>query len=107
MILTDSLVRFQGVSCEADLPLEKLACRLEGYSGADIRLVCRDASLMPMRRLISDKSPEEIKNLRDKGHLEVQLSLGDFEQALANTQPSVSQKDVQKFAEWCKEFAST
>lgn len=84
-----------------------LACKLEGYSGADIRLICRDASLMPMRRLIANKTPEEIKDLRNKGHLEVELEMEDFTKALAHIQPSVCSKDVQRFEKWSAEFAST
>eukprot|EP01041_Mallomonas_annulata_P005654 gene5654-11405_t len=40
-----------------DLPFEHLAVRTEGYSGADIELLCREAAMRPVRRLM-DKLQE-------------------------------------------------
>ena len=49
----------------ADFPFSKLG----GYSGADITNVCRDASMMSMRRKIAGLKPSEIRNL-DKDELD-------------------------------------
>lgn len=35
-----------------DVDLDKVASATDGYSGADMNLLCREASMMPMRRLI-------------------------------------------------------
>ena len=45
-----------GLKLAADVDLASLADRLEGYSGADVQLVCRDAAMAPIC--------VEIKNLR-------------------------------------------
>ena len=46
-------------------------------SGADIMSFCRDAALMSMRKVIKDKSPEEIK-LLSKDDLEKPVTMDDF-----------------------------
>ena len=46
-------------------------------SGADIMSFCRDAALMSMRKVIKDKSPEEIK-LLSKNDLEKPVTMDDF-----------------------------
>ncbi|KAL6952218.1 hypothetical protein U1Q18_047684 [Sarracenia purpurea var. burkii] len=38
---------------EKNLPYELLVERTEGYSGSDIRLVCKVAAMQPLRRLMA------------------------------------------------------
>lgn len=38
---------------DADLDYSSFASNLEGYSGSDIRLVCKEAAMKPLRRLMS------------------------------------------------------
>lgn len=38
---------------EEKLPYDLLVERTEGYSGSDIRLVCKEAAMQPLRRLMS------------------------------------------------------
>lgn len=37
---------------EAEMPCDLLVERSEGYSGSDIRLVCKEAAMQPLRRLM-------------------------------------------------------
>ncbi len=55
-------IALKGVKCADDVSLDDIAERLEGYSGADITNVCRDASLMSMRRLISNFTPSQVRS---------------------------------------------
>uniref|UniRef100_A0AAY4AVU8 Katanin p60 ATPase-containing subunit A1 n=1 Tax=Denticeps clupeoides TaxID=299321 RepID=A0AAY4AVU8_9TELE len=88
-----------------DVDLGKIAEQMEGYSGADITNVCRDASLMAMRRRIEGLTPEEIRNIsRDEMHMPTTME--DFEVALKKVSKSVSAADLEKYQTWIDEFGS-
>lgn len=42
------------IKIEKDINFDKLVKKSKGYSGADIANVCREAALMPMRRMLDD-----------------------------------------------------
>ena len=48
--------------------LPTLGALSEGYSGADIKLLCRDAAMAPMRRAITGKSPDEVRMMKVSVH---------------------------------------
>ena len=56
-------INLKEVKVEDGLDLKAIGRKLDGYSGADITNVCRDASMMSMRRKIAGLRPSEIKNL--------------------------------------------
>ncbi|XP_017141276.1 katanin p60 ATPase-containing subunit A1 isoform X2 [Drosophila miranda] len=78
---------------------------LQGYSGSDISNVCRDASMMAMRRLISGRTPEEIKQIR-REDVDLPITLQDFQDARQRTKKSVSAEDVARFEKWMEEYGS-
>ena len=71
----------------ADLDLNSLATRLEGYSGADIKYLCDRSATIPFLKSVA--SGEE-------GMITHQI----VEHVLADTKPSVSSQQVQRFAQW-------
>ncbi|KAJ3283920.1 Katanin p60 ATPase-containing subunit A1 [Borealophlyctis nickersoniae] len=89
-----------------DVNLEELANRIDGYSGADITNICRDASMMSMRKRIRGLTPEQIKSL-PKEELEIPATGQDFDEAIKKIQSSVSQADLKKYKDWMDEFGST
>lgn len=93
------------INLSPDMNVMALAEKTEGYSGADISLICRDASLMSMRRAIEGKTPDEIRNM-PKEQLELPITLQDFLNALGKTKPSVNPEDLKKFAKWSSEHGS-
>jgi len=92
----------------------------EGYSGADIAnvlvfiifnsiKVCREASLMGMRkRLLNNSSDFEslINKPGFKDELDVPISMSDLLDSLKNISKSVSKLDLKAYDDWTKEFAS-
>jgi len=71
-----------------DVDLEKLADKTEGYTGADIEAVCREAAMITLRR---EGKPSKVP-------------MKDFEEALKTVPPSVTAEDVKKFEEITKAF---
>lgn len=47
-------INLKGVEVSADVDWSELIRVTDGYSGADLANVCRDAAMMPMRRKISE-----------------------------------------------------
>ena len=86
--------------------LKELAGRMDGYSGADITNVCRDAAMMGIRRAIVGLRPEEIRAL-DKRELQKPVTGQDLNDALAKIHKSVGSADIEKYEKWMKEFGST
>ncbi|NXW08880.1 KATL1 protein, partial [Fregetta grallaria] len=98
-------INLREVELDPDISLEEIAEKIEGYSGADITNVCRDASLMAMRRRINGLTPEEIRAL-SKEELQMPVTKGDFELALKKISKSVSAADLEKYEKWMVEFGS-
>ncbi|KRX76461.1 Katanin p60 ATPase-containing subunit A1 [Trichinella sp. T6] len=88
-----------------DLDLAEIAEKLEGYSGADLTNVCRDAAMMSMRQRIAGLEMDEIARLHAED-LDLPITRQDFVEALARSSKSVSQQDLDKYEKWMKEFGS-
>lgn len=65
-----------------------------GYSGADMETLCREASMEPIRSI----PPDEIPFFSEDNIRPVQLN--DFRLALNRVRASVSEKDLQTYADW-------
>ncbi|KAH3726146.1 katanin p60 ATPase-containing subunit A1-like isoform X2 [Dreissena polymorpha] len=98
-------INLKEVPLAADVNLKQVAELLEGYSGADITNVCRDAAMMSFRRRIKGLSPEQIKEI-PKEELNLPTSMEDFMEAKKKVNKSVSKDDLKKYEEWMKEFGS-
>eukprot|EP00474_Spongospora_subterranea_P010715 CRZ11173.1 hypothetical protein [Spongospora subterranea] len=99
-------INLQSINREDDVSLERLAEQCEGYSGADITNVCRDASMMWVRRRFHGLSREEMHKLDKNELVQLPVSNADFQQALEKVSRSVSASDTHKFEKWMTEFGS-
>ncbi|XP_062572850.1 titin homolog [Saccostrea cucullata] len=88
-------INLKGVQIAKDVNLAAVAKNLNGYSGADITNVCRDAAMMSFRRRISGLSAEQIRMI-PKEELELPPTMEDFNNAIKKVNKSVSNEDLEK-----------
>ena len=98
-------INLKDVELADDVNLKLIAEKLEGYSGADITNVCRDAALMSMRKRIAGLNPEEIRKL-SKEELHLPTTGEDFLGASSKVSKSVSAQDLEKYEKWMKDFGA-
>jgi katanin p60 ATPase-containing subunit A1 len=65
--LFNILLRKIPVSSNVDC--NDLAMKTSGYSGSDVKVVCKEAAMMPMRRLLRVLNVEEMMELKKNGEL--------------------------------------
>ncbi|XKL62839.1 hypothetical protein PGB90_002672 [Kerria lacca] len=99
-------INLREVKLDPSVSLRDIAKKLNGYSGADITNVCRDAAMMSMRRKIAGLRPDQIKQI-PREELDLPVSAQDFREALAKCNKSVSKEDLDKYEKWMNEFGST
>ncbi|WP_435143429.1 CDC48 family AAA ATPase [Halobaculum sp. P14] len=86
-----------------DVDLDKLARKTEGYVGADIEAVCREASMNASREFIQSVSPEEV----DESIGNVRVTMQHFEDALDQVQPSVTEQTKERYEEIEERFTQS
>ncbi|KAJ2719173.1 putative 26S proteasome subunit yta6 [Coemansia sp. Benny D115] len=84
--IVSNLLRRQ-VHCLSDEDMDTICDRTEGYSGADMDTLCREAAYGPIRT-ISDITAVSVDDVRP-------ISMEDFVYALTQVRPSVSAKDLE------------
>lgn len=99
-------INLREVKLDPSVDLKSISRRLQGYSGADITNVCRDASMMSMRRKIAGLKPEQIRQLATE-EVDLPVSTQDFTEALGKCNKSVSKQDLEKYEKWMREFGSS
>lgn len=80
---------------EADF--EKIAKFTEGYSGADMNSLCREAAMGPLRDVNTDIQNIDAANIRP-------ISIRDFGRASRQVKSSVDPDDVKMYEDWDVKF---
>jgi transitional endoplasmic reticulum ATPase len=86
-----------------DIDLDRLARRTEGYVGADIEALTREASMNASREFIQSVTPEEIEG----GVGNVRVTMEHFEDALDEVGPSVTEETRERYDEIEKRFQTS
>lgn len=119
-----------------DIDFNKLALLTEGYSGADVSTICKNALLMPLRRVVvklrktNDENNRGLENLQknetetpmplssrgsrlqklkeevEKGTFSRTVVMKDFLVSVENTKTSVDCKQLRLYVEWNEKHGS-
>ena len=79
--------------------VEKLAKDTEGFSGADLKALCTDAAMGPIRQLGTRALSIDVKDVPP-------ISFKHFKRSLKGTKPSVAPGDLVQYEEWDKIYGS-
>ena len=106
-------INLKGMSVDSRVDMDTLVQMTEGYSGADIANVCREASLMQMRRILLERKGKlgltQLKlnpNASIMQKLDAPISQQDFLDAIKNIKPSVSKTDIMKHEKFMEEYGN-
>ena len=102
-------IHTKGIKVKEDIDFDAIVQSTEGYSGADVQSVCREASMMPLRKAIAGLSPQDIAERSaaiEESHSEMEVSQADFQAACERCKSSVGSRDLDRYASWFEEFGS-
>ena len=63
-------INLKGVAIEDNVDFQHLISITEGYSGADLANVCRDAAMMPLRKQIKEGKIDIMKLAQHKDNIQ-------------------------------------
>uniref|UniRef100_A0A673M7Z8 Katanin p60 ATPase-containing subunit A-like 2 n=1 Tax=Sinocyclocheilus rhinocerous TaxID=307959 RepID=A0A673M7Z8_9TELE len=93
-----------GVELRTELDYDSLA-QTGGYSGSDIRLVCKEAAMRPVRKIF-DALENHIEGQSNMPVIELEtVTTADFLEVIAHTKPS-ARCLMDRYSAWEKEYES-
>ncbi|NXK50105.1 KATL2 protein, partial [Chauna torquata] len=94
-----------GVELRTDLDYSLLGQETDGYSGSDIKLVCKEAAMRPVRKIFDALENHQPGNSNLPVIRLDMITTADFLDVIAHTKPS-AKKLSQKYTAWQTEFES-
>jgi len=85
--------------CLTDADILSVVNMTDGFSGADMKVLCKEAAMGAIRELEGDLNKLEFGDLRP-------ILAKDFTQALKFVKPSVSESDIKDCEAWNRKFGS-
>ncbi len=83
-------VHTRRVPLASDVNLAELAKKTEGYSGADLEALVREAALIAMRRVMRELPRELVESESEEFLDRLRVSRRDFEEAMKKVKPSIT-----------------
>ena len=101
-------INLKEVKLQEGVETQSIVKKTQGYSGADISNLCREAAMLPMRRKL--KNEGGFKNIQDmkkfEQEIDAPLKKEDFVEAIKNVNKSVGSEDLHKYEKWMKQFGT-
>ncbi|XP_059690272.1 katanin p60 ATPase-containing subunit A-like 2 isoform X2 [Gavia stellata] len=94
-----------GVELRTDLDYSLLGQETDGYSGSDIKLVCKEAAMRPLRKIFDALENHQPGNSNLPVIRLDTITTADFLDVIAHTKPSAKNLS-QKYTAWQREFES-
>jgi SpoVK/Ycf46/Vps4 family AAA+-type ATPase len=87
-------IQTKDLKLAANVELEELARRTEGYTGSDMRDIIQSAQIDVVRELFENTNPN------DRESVPREITMEDFERVFEKRRPSVSPQVVQNYVRW-------
>ncbi|KAM9425774.1 katanin p60 ATPase-containing subunit A-like 2 [Pholidichthys leucotaenia] len=94
-----------GVELRTQLDYETLAKETDGYSGSDLKLVCREAAMRPVRKIFDVLESHPDGDTDMSAILLETITTAEFVAAMARTKPS-ARSLMDRYAAWEREYQS-
>ncbi|CAH2087285.1 unnamed protein product [Euphydryas editha] len=98
--LFETFLKSKNIELDSNIDFKELSAKTEGYSGSDVKLVCKEALMANVRKMLPNMGGKSQSNRKDK------LSLSDILTAIERTKP-ISKNLARRHEEWQKEMGST
>lgn len=85
---------------------EQLAISSEGYSGSDIRLICKESAMRPLRKVFDILESIDLTLSSPTTMKRQPVCMDDVTSAMRDTKPSCDKDVIQKYLKWSDEFGS-
>jgi transitional endoplasmic reticulum ATPase len=94
-------VHLRGKPLADDVSIDELAEKTEGYAGADIEAICREAGMLAIREVIKPgMGKEEVKKAAEK----LKITKRHFEEAIKRIKPSLTEEDLKRYEQIVENF---
>ncbi|EFO22555.2 fidgetin protein [Loa loa] len=87
----------------SDDDIQSIAKLTNGYSGADMKQLCCEAAMVPVRNIVDSSSLDIASISADDIR---SISFSDFETAMRFVRPTVVEKDLEGYQTWNKQYGS-
>jgi transitional endoplasmic reticulum ATPase len=95
-------IHLQGKPLADDVDIEQLAKETDGYVGADIEAICREAAMLALRDFIKpEMTPEQV----NEGAATIKINKGHLYAAINRVKPTASRDMLHQYENIAKEFA--